>query len=114
MQVSVRRQSSANVLTTQRVRDRKDVKDTGFFYLSLAGVAIVALIFFVYLWSRVTVVHVGYDISQANYDRARLVEENKHLRLEQTRLSAPGRIEKYAREELGLDYPTPAQVVRIK
>jgi cell division protein FtsL len=102
------------ILEIQSIRIRRDLKDTGFFYKSLVVVAFVALFFFAYLQMRLTTVRMGYDISSANTERAKLLDKNNRLKLEQARLMAPQRIERIAIEELGLSYPTARQIKRLK
>ena len=102
------------ILEIQTIRIRRDLKDKGFFYNSVIIVALVALVFFAYLQMRLTVVSLGYEISSANTDRAKLMERSNRLKLEQAGLRAPERIERIAREELGLGYPTARQVKRIR
>jgi cell division protein FtsL len=102
------------ILEIQSIRIRRDLKDTGFFYKAVVVVAFVGLLFFVYLQMRLTTVRMGYDISNANTERAILVDKNNRLKLEQARLMAPQRIEKIATEELGLSYPVARQIKRLK
>lgn len=102
------------ILEIQSIRIRRNLKDTGFFYKSLVVVAFVALVFFAYLQIRLMTVRMGYDISNANTERAKLVDKNNRLKLEQARLMAPERIERIATEDLGLAYPTARQIKRLK
>ncbi len=101
-------------LKSQRVRSRRDLRDMGFFYTALGASLIVIAVLFVYLWSRLTVINIGYEISRANAVRTVLIEKNKRLRLELVRLRSPERIERIASKELGLTYPTNEQIIRIK
>ncbi len=111
---SVTRALKPTILEIQTIRIRRDLKDTGFFYRSVIVVGFVGLFFFAYMQMRLTTVRMGYDISSANTERAKLVDKNNRLRLEQARLRAPERIERIALEELGLIYPTARQIKRIK
>jgi cell division protein FtsL len=103
----------SGVLGEQRVRVKRDVRDARFFYLAVAVVGIVFAVAFVYLWSRVTVTQLGYDISKANGERGALIEKNKRLKLELTGLKSPERLASEARA-LGLDYPNGERIVRVK
>lgn len=78
----------------------------------LASLALVG-VFFIYIWCRLTVVSMGYEISEANMERNALVEQNRRLKIEFMRLSSPRRIEPIAIEELGLVHPGPGQIVRV-
>ena len=113
-QATAKKMPLAGVLKTQRVRVRKESGDRGFLLTAGGAALIVLLLSFVYIWSRVNVVKYGYDISQANNQRTVLMEKSRRLRLEETRLRSPERIEKVALGELGLIYPAGAQTIRVK
>jgi len=68
----------------------------------------------VYVWSRIQVIQVGYEISNAMKAGRGLVEENKRLRVEAATLKSYSRIEKIAAEELGMTKPGPGQVIVIR
>lgn len=111
---TAKRAGPGGILVEQRVRVRKNVKDTGFFYIALGLVFVSLLFLFVYLWSRVNVVQYGYELSMVNSERAEFMEKNRRLRVELTKLKSPQRIELVATEELGLVYPRGEQVILIK
>jgi cell division protein FtsL len=102
------------ILEIQTIRIRRDLKDTGFLYGSVIVVALIALFFFAYMQMRLTTVKLAYEISSANSERIKLTDMNKRLRIEQAGLRAPERIERIAREELGLGYPAANQIKRIR
>ncbi|MBI5599852.1 MAG: cell division protein FtsL [Deltaproteobacteria bacterium] len=102
------------ILRGQDVRARRDPGDAGFLYLAFASVIVMGAVVFVCLWSRLTVVNLGYEISRLNETRAQALETNKRFRLELMGLKSPGRLEKIAAEEFGLRYPSPEQIVHIK
>ncbi|MEE9614821.1 MAG: cell division protein FtsL [Thermodesulfobacteriota bacterium] len=104
----------AGLLRYQRVRTRSEVSSTDFLYLCLGAVLVMVLVLFVYLWSRVAVVHLGYEISGANAERSVLLEKKRRLSVELMELHSPGRIERIASGELGLIHPSAEQIVRIK
>ncbi len=68
----------------------------------------------VYVWSRIQVIQVGYEISNAIKAGRGLVEENKRLRVEAATLKSYSRIERIAAEELGMMKPGPGQVIVIR
>ncbi|MFQ5353804.1 MAG: hypothetical protein ACE5DR_02555 [Thermodesulfobacteriota bacterium] len=70
-------------------------------------------VLFVYIWCRLSVVEMGYEISRANMDRNALVEQNRRLKIEYMRLKSPRRIESIATEELGLVHPVEGQIIRV-
>ena len=101
-----------SALRAQRVRRAKVKESLFFLHLSLA---VFFSILFVasYLWLRLEIIKLGYEISEANRVRYELTEENKRLKIELATLRAPERIEKIGRR-LGLHHPTGEEVVRIR
>lgn len=75
------------------------------------AVLLVVSLFFV--WSRITVVNLEYDISSLGGRLRDMGQENQKLRLESAHLRNPGRLEQLARTELGLRTPTLEQVIII-
>jgi cell division protein FtsL len=73
---------------------------------------IVSSLFFV--WSRIKVIQLGYEVSNALKEGRVLVEANKKLRLEIATLKSYTRIERFATEELGMSKPKPDQVIVIR
>jgi len=65
-------------------------------------------------WSRVQCIRIGYDISAETEKQKALYDVQKNLRIELERLKSPQRIEKIAREHLGLFSPAPDQIVTIR
>jgi cell division protein FtsL len=67
-----------------------------------------------YVWSRIQVIQLGYEISSALKEEKALAEANKKLRLEIATLKSYPRIEKLAVEELRMAKPKPEQVIVIR
>jgi cell division protein FtsL len=67
-----------------------------------------------YVWSRIQVIQLGYEISDVLKEERRLTEANKKLRLEIATLKSCARIEKFAAEELRMVKPKPEQVIVIR
>jgi cell division protein FtsL len=67
-----------------------------------------------YVWSRIQVIQVGYEISNALKEERALAEANKKLRLEIATLKSYTRIEKIAVEELKMSNPKSDQVIVIR
>ena len=67
-----------------------------------------------YVWSRIQVIQIGYEISNALKEERALAEANKKLRLEIATLKSYVRIEKFAVEELRMVKPKPEQVIVIR
>jgi cell division protein FtsL len=67
-----------------------------------------------YVWSRIQVIRLGYEISNVLKEEKTLTEANKRLRLEIATLKSYGRIERVAVEELRMAKPKPEQVIVIR
>ena len=65
----------------------------------------------VHVSSRVLVVRAGYGLMDLEAENRTLVSENDRLKLELATLKNPSRLEKIAREELGLAPPSPRDVL---
>ncbi len=68
----------------------------------------------VFVWSRIEVVNLEYEISTKQEQVRALQQEGNRLQLEAATLSNPVRIEKMARTRLGLRIPSPEQVVTVR
>ena len=77
-----------------------------FLWLLLSG--------FGYVWCRVEVVELGYQLSDTHQLHTRLLNDNKKLHLELARLKAPERVQRIAIEKLGLKHPTKDQIVVLQ
>jgi cell division protein FtsL len=67
-----------------------------------------------YVWSRIQVIQLVYEMSNALKEERVLTEANKKLRLEIATLKSYARIEKFAAEELRMVKPRPEQVIVIR
>lgn len=113
-QTAARKMGLTGVLTGQDVKVRRDLRDLSFLYFSVFSAFVLICVALVFLWSRMTVVNTGYEISKANSVRAGLIDQNKRLRLEFMKLKSPERIEKIASTELGLVHPTGERIINIR
>jgi cell division protein FtsL len=102
------------VLEVQQVRSRRDLRDMRFFYSTVLAVALLVAVLFVYLWSRLMMVNIGYDISKVNLKREALIESNRRLSIEMERLRSPERIEAIALNRLDLIHPKREQIIRLR
>jgi cell division protein FtsL len=87
--------------------------------LNLLVPFILLMLFFIggslfYVWSRIQVFQLGYEISNVLKEERTLTEANKKLRLEIATLKSYARIEKLAVEELRMAKPKPEQVIVIR
>lgn len=109
----VRKNSKAKCLRRQPEFSRLD-KSRSFFLKGLTFLIMLLMgASLLYINTHVQVVKIGYEINQALNKKQNLIEENKLLELEIARLRSPTRIEKEAREKLGLSLPEPHQWVPL-
>jgi cell division protein FtsL len=100
--------------TGERLTSRpKRIKLNRLFLLAFLMVFLIGGSLF-YVWSRIQVIRLGYEISSALKEEKALTEANKRLRLEIATLKSYARIEKVAVEELRMAKPKPEQVVVIR
>jgi cell division protein FtsL len=67
-----------------------------------------------YLWTRLQVVKLGYEHQRVAQAKKQLIEESRQLSLKYAELVTPARLERYAREKLGLKKPDEKQFRFIK
>jgi cell division protein FtsL len=77
----------------------------------LIFMAVLMTISLFFVWSRLQVVNLEYDLSRLESRVRDLQQEGRKLRLEAASLRHPGRIEQVARNQLGLRLPVPEQVI---
>jgi cell division protein FtsL len=75
----------------------------------VAGVLLV----FVFVWERVDVVRLGYQIERLKTQKILLERERDQLQVKFSALTAPERIAKVATEKLGLVPPQQGQVLMV-
>ncbi|AGC47474.1 hypothetical protein MYSTI_06201 [Myxococcus stipitatus DSM 14675] len=75
--------------------------------------ALFAAVGILHVTSRVMVVDMGYRLSRAEAESRSLTRENDRLKLELATLKAPGRLERVAREQLGMAMPAGSAVVSL-
>jgi len=83
-----------------------------FMAFSAASLFIAFALFFV--WSNYNGVQMGYEIARLQRERSELVDLNRKLKLELANLTSLDRLERVAKEELGLIAPRPDQVQVIE
>jgi cell division protein FtsL len=87
-----------------------DMKITGI-WIVIMTVFIAEL--FLYTWSRVNCIGVGYGISKETQKQHELVALQTNLKIEMASLKSPDRIAKIAKNQLGLVTPTQKQTIVI-
>lgn len=67
-----------------------------------------------FVWSRLQVLNLEYEISRLEGQLRNGRQEATQLRLEAASLRHPGRIEQVAKGELGLKLPDPSQMIIVR
>jgi cell division protein FtsL len=79
----------------------------------LGFIALLLSVSLFFVWSRVQVTSLEYEMSQLQSRMRDLRQETSNLRLEAASLRSPERIERVARQELHLRLPAPDQVITV-
>ena len=80
-----------------------------------AGLALLfAAVGVLHVSSRVMVVDAGYRLSKLEAQQRQLSLENQKLQIELATLKSPARLEKLAREQLGMQPPAPGGVIAVR
>ncbi|MDT8441645.1 MAG: cell division protein FtsL [Desulfuromonadales bacterium] len=79
----------------------------------LAMIAAILVVSLFFVWSRVEVIGMEYELSRLETNLRDAGKETARLRLEAASLSSPERIEQVARQQLGLRLPTVEQVITV-
>jgi cell division protein FtsL len=69
---------------------------------------------FVFVWERVDMVRLGYQVERLKHEKVVLERERDELRVKFSALSSPDRIAKVATEKFGMSLPQPGQVVMVQ
>ncbi|MGE0642400.1 MAG: cell division protein FtsL [Nitrospira sp.] len=76
----------------------------------LLGLALV----FLFVWERVDMVRVGYQIERLKHEKTALERQRDELRVQFSSLSASNRIAKLATEKLGMNLPQQGQLIMVQ
>ena len=80
----------------------------------LLFIAMIMVMSLFYVWARIEVTSLEYEISAHESRLRQLNKETLQLKIEVATLETPSRIESIARKELGLREPVLAQIVRVQ
>ncbi|HEX7766202.1 MAG TPA: cell division protein FtsL [Nitrospira sp.] len=69
---------------------------------------------FVFVWERVDMVRLGYQVERLKHEKVMLERERDELKVKFSALSSPDRIAKVATEKFGMSLPQPGQVVMVQ
>jgi cell division protein FtsL len=76
--------------------------------------SLLTLLSLFHVWSRVKVVDLNLEITEASHLYKGLQQEKNMLRLEVASLKNPARVEALAKGDLGMDLPSDQQVIVVK
>ena len=76
-------------------------------------VAILGVVCLLYVWMRIDLLRVGYDIDRLEKRKAELERQHESLQFRFSQLTSPSRIAKEATQKLGLRIPKPGQIVMV-
>ncbi|BDG10312.1 cell division protein FtsL [Anaeromyxobacter paludicola] len=76
-----------------------------------AWVALFSAVALFRIWSHTQVITSGYELARLEGEHQRLEDEHGRLQMEVARLRAPGRLERFARAQLGMAPPAPGTVM---
>jgi cell division protein FtsL len=82
--------------------------------MKMLAMAVGLCLVFVFVWERVDMVRLGYQIERLKHDKVALERERDELRVKFSALSSPDRIAKVASEKFGMSLPQPGQVVMVQ
>lgn len=80
----------------------------------LCALILVAFLSLVFVWSRIHAINLEYSVSRLQQEIQHYQQQNKELKLEAAFLARDERIERLARQHLGLRSPAPGQIIRIE
>lgn len=67
-----------------------------------------------YVWSRVQVVQIGYELTTLKRKTGELSKQISNLEMEIAQLKSPRRLEEFAKRELNMQSPVAEQIVIVK
>jgi len=80
---------------------------------TLLALAVMSLLL-LYVWERVEVVRVGYQIERLKTQKITLQRERDELQVKMSALTSPERIARVAKEQLGMMPPQHGQVILVR
>jgi len=108
-----RRRSRKKAIDPQQARPNRAQVKAGYLFVVCLVVCVVAAAFVFHLHIRFEAIQLGYETSRARAERARLLVEQRELRLELASLKEPRRIEAEAREKLDMEIPDHQKIIPI-
>lgn len=110
--------SSSPLAHSSRLNHRREVvpissvrRETFLYSLPLIVLVLACALF--YIWSRVQIVNVGYEINRKAMLKEELLEQNRKLILEAAVLKSPVRLEELAKNDFQMKLPEKKQILQV-
>lgn len=104
----------APLVRKQRAFTKIDLFKTRFFLKLAVLVGFIVLLCLFYVWSRVQVVQMSYEINRHKQMQNELVEENKRLRMEIAAIQSPQSLVNIATGKLKMGLPQKKDLVHVQ
>lgn len=99
--------------TLAGMRARRGPRETRLALAVVLAAAVLVGMALLLVWVRLQTVNTGYQLSAARHLAHRLEQEKRELEIEIATLTSPRRLERLARQRLGMGTPAPHQVVNV-
>jgi cell division protein FtsL len=108
------RAAAAQIQVNQRLVRERDRQRSRELWRWLVSAALLALPVLGYVWQRVDFLRVSYRYERLQKEKQALLEVGEQLKVERATLMAHDRIERLARQRLGLVDPAPDDVRNVR
>ena len=76
-------------------------------------VALLGVVCLLYVWMRIDILRVGYEVDRLAKQKAKLERQHEFLQARFSQLTSPPKLAQEARKRLGLRIPKPGQIVMV-
>ena len=80
----------------------------------LIALGVVAFSLFLFLWTRVSVTTLNYEIVRLKEEERTLARTNRELKIELDTVTSPANLERMGREKFSLTYPDDSSVILVR
>ncbi len=101
---------SSSHLSSLRLKKNRLFRKAGTYSVILLS----AVFLLFYVWQRVQVISIGYEIESLKKEKESLARTNRSLTIEAASLTAPDRVEAIASSEIGMKAPKDTQIILVK
>lgn len=103
--------STIRIERRSRMRHGELIRLTAPYLIALAAVA---FSLFLYLWTRVSVTTLNYEIARLKEQERTLARTNRELTIELDTITSPANLERAGRERFSLSYPDDSSVIIVR